>query len=99
VLERWVRTVLRFRVAVLVFWLVVVVAGALWGVMAVGTREPEPLPAESELWSLPNLILTPHSSWATDRMTQRSVEMFRDNLDRYQRGEPLRNVVDLSAGY
>jgi phosphoglycerate dehydrogenase-like enzyme len=61
--------------------------------------ETEPLRAESELWSLPNLILTPHSSWASDRMTQRSVEMFRDNLDRYERGEPLRNVVDLSAGY
>jgi phosphoglycerate dehydrogenase-like enzyme len=61
--------------------------------------EPEPLAAESELWSLPNVILTPHSSWATDRMTLRSVELFRDNLDRYQRGEPLRNVVDLPAGY
>jgi phosphoglycerate dehydrogenase-like enzyme len=61
--------------------------------------ESEPLAAESELWSLPNVILTAHSSWATDRLTLRSVEMFRDNLDRYQRGEPLRNVVDLGAGY
>jgi phosphoglycerate dehydrogenase-like enzyme len=61
--------------------------------------ETEPLAAESELWSLPNVILTPHSSWATDRMTLRAVEVFRDNLDRHQRGEPLRNVVDLPAGY
>jgi phosphoglycerate dehydrogenase-like enzyme len=61
--------------------------------------ETEPLAGESELWSLPNVILTPHSSWATDRMTLRAVAIFRDNLDRYQRGEPLRNVVDLKAGY
>jgi phosphoglycerate dehydrogenase-like enzyme len=60
---------------------------------------PEPLAADSELWTLPNVIITPHSSWATDRLTQRSVEMFLANLERYCRGEPLRNMVDLEAGY
>jgi phosphoglycerate dehydrogenase-like enzyme len=61
--------------------------------------QPEPLPQESELWSLPNVILTPHSSWASDDFLQRAAAIFLDNLDRYRRGEPLRNVVDLSAGY
>jgi phosphoglycerate dehydrogenase-like enzyme len=59
----------------------------------------EPLPPESELWSIPNLILTPHSSWATDRQLERGAEIFLDNFARYQRGEALRSVVDLRAGY
>ena len=61
--------------------------------------DPEPLPAESELWSLPNVILTPHSSWATEHLLERGAEIFLDNLDRYRGGVPLRNVVDLKAGY
>jgi phosphoglycerate dehydrogenase-like enzyme len=61
--------------------------------------EPEPLPASSELWSLPNVILTPHSSWATDHLMDRAAEIFLDNFDRYLRGAPLRNVVDYGEGY
>ena len=61
--------------------------------------DPEPLPAESELWRLPNVIVTPHSSWASGRFNERAAELFLDNLDRYLAGAPLRNVVDLLAGY
>ena len=61
--------------------------------------ETEPLPPESELWSLPNVILTPHSSWATEHLLERGAEIFLDNLDRYRRGATLRNVVDLKQGY
>ena len=61
--------------------------------------DPEPLPAESELWSLPNVILTPHASWATERQLERAAEIFMDNFSRYVRGEALRNLVDLDAGY
>jgi phosphoglycerate dehydrogenase-like enzyme len=61
--------------------------------------DPEPLTSESELWSLPNVILTPHSSWASERQMERAAEIFLDNFDRYRRGAPLRNVVDLRAGY
>jgi phosphoglycerate dehydrogenase-like enzyme len=61
--------------------------------------DPEPLPKESELWGLTNLILTPHSSWATEHQMERAAEMFLDNFERYRRGEPLKNVVDLTAGY
>lgn len=59
----------------------------------------EPLPAESPLYQTPNLIITPHTSWASDRVIERSVELFIDNLRRDRAGEPLRNVVDLEAGY
>ena len=60
---------------------------------------PEPLPAESELWALPNVILTPHTSWATEHLLERAAEIFVDNFTRYRRGEKLRNVVDLAAEY
>ena len=61
--------------------------------------EAEPLPAESELWSLPNLLLTPHSSSSSTEFERRAVELFRDNLERYRAGRPLRNLVDYEAGY
>jgi phosphoglycerate dehydrogenase-like enzyme len=59
----------------------------------------EPLPPDSALYRTPNLLLTPHSSWASDRVADRSIELFADNLRRYLNGEPLHNVVDLQAGY
>jgi phosphoglycerate dehydrogenase-like enzyme len=61
--------------------------------------QTEPLPAESELWSLPNVVLTPHSSWATEHLLERAAEIFVDNFDRYLRGAALRNVVDFQEGY
>lgn len=60
---------------------------------------PEPLPSSSELWSLPNVIVTPHSSWATATFDADGAGMFAENLDRYARGAPLQNVVDLDEGY
>ena len=59
----------------------------------------EPLPSESPLWTLPNLVLTPHSSWASQRVMARAADLFLDNLDRFRAGRPLRNVVDLQEGY
>jgi phosphoglycerate dehydrogenase-like enzyme len=61
--------------------------------------DPEPLPPESELWALPNVILTPHASWATEHLMERAAAIFVDNFDRYLRGQELRNVVDMAAGY
>lgn len=62
------------------------------------TRE-EPLPADSLLWDVPNLLLSPHSAASIDRYFHTLLELFADNLGRHARGEPLRNVVDLAAGY
>jgi phosphoglycerate dehydrogenase-like enzyme len=59
----------------------------------------EPLPTDSPLYRTPNLLLTPHSSWASDRVADRSIDLFVDNLRRYLAREPLHNVVDLQAGY
>lgn len=63
------------------------------------TFRDEPLPATSPFYDLPNVIVTPHTSWSSGRVLDRSVELFCDNLRRYAAGEPLLNVVDPSAGY
>lgn len=59
----------------------------------------EPLPADSPLWGAPNLILTPHHSSSTTELERRAVALFRDNLERFRSGRPLRNLVDFEAGY
>jgi phosphoglycerate dehydrogenase-like enzyme len=59
----------------------------------------EPLPDDSPLYATPNLIITPHTSWSSDRVVDRSIGLFTDNLRRFAGGEPLHNVVDLEAGY
>jgi D-2-hydroxyacid dehydrogenase (NADP+) len=59
----------------------------------------EPLPADSPVYATPNLIVTPHTSWSSDRVVERGIELFEGNLRRYLAGEPLVNVVDLEAGY
>jgi D-2-hydroxyacid dehydrogenase (NADP+) len=53
----------------------------------------EPLPADSPLWVLPNVIITPHSSGTTDVSHRRQVDMFVDNFRRRTTGEPLLNVT------
>jgi phosphoglycerate dehydrogenase-like enzyme len=61
--------------------------------------EQEPLPPESPLWTLPNVIISPHMSGAAADYEERLAEIFADNLGRYARGAPLRNLVDLVRGY
>jgi phosphoglycerate dehydrogenase-like enzyme len=63
------------------------------------TFRDEPLPPASPFYDLPNAIVTPHTSWSSGRVLDRSVELFCDNLRRYATGEPLLNVVDPTAGY
>lgn len=59
----------------------------------------EPLPPESDLWGLENVIMTPHISGGTPRYMERVVGLFCDNLRRYVDGEELVNVVDSERGY
>jgi phosphoglycerate dehydrogenase-like enzyme len=61
--------------------------------------EPEPLPAESPLWRLPNVIITPHVSADTALANELRVGILRENLRRYVAGEPMLSVVDISKGY
>ena len=63
------------------------------------TFRDEPLPPSSPFYDLPNVIVTPHTSWSSGRVVDRSVELFCDNLRRYAAGEPLLNVVDPARGY
>jgi phosphoglycerate dehydrogenase-like enzyme len=60
---------------------------------------PEPLLADDPLWDAPNVIITGHTAGATPRFRQRALELFGENIRRYQSGEPLINVVDIARGY
>jgi phosphoglycerate dehydrogenase-like enzyme len=66
---------------------------------ALDVFETEPLPAASPLWSLPNVLLTPHMSGYTPAYEERLALLFADNLRRYLAGQPLLNRVDPAAGY
>ncbi len=59
----------------------------------------EPLPAESPLWHLPNVIITPHISGNSPAYDARAVELFTENLARYIEGLPLYNLFDPQRGY
>ncbi len=59
----------------------------------------EPLPADSPLWDLPNLLITPHTAALTDKLWERHYSQFSDNLRRYLNGEALLAVVDKHKGY
>ena len=61
----------------------------------------EPLPADSPLWDMPNVIITPHNSGSTALANHRGAQIFLDNMGRFVRGEALRNEVttaDVGAG-
>jgi phosphoglycerate dehydrogenase-like enzyme len=72
--------------------------GRLGGAVLDAFRE-EPLPADSELYGASNVIVTPHTSWSSGRVLDRSIELFCNNLARFAAGEPLVNLVDPNAGY
>ena len=59
----------------------------------------EPLPPESPLWDLPNVIITSHYSGLSPEYDARALEIFLDNLHRYRTGEPMTNVVDKRLVY
>ena len=56
-------------------------------------------PPPEELWQLPNVVITPHTSVGTDFSHAKGLDLFCDNLRRYLKGEPLLNVIDWQRGY
>ena len=73
-------------------------SGHLYGA-GLDVTDPEPLPEDSPLWLLPNVIITPHVAAAGGDSLQRTALIATENLRRYVSGEPLLNLVDMEAGY
>ena len=71
-----------------------VIAGA-----ALDVFEVEPLPADSPLWRMPNVLVSPHRAGDHEEWEADVVALFVENLRRFVAGEPLRNVVDVGLGY
>ena len=61
--------------------------------------DPEPLPSDHALWSMPNVVITPHMSGRSALTRERWNAVYLENLRRFGTGEPLLNVVDKAAGY
>ena len=66
---------------------------------ALDVFEVEPLPENSPLWELENLIISPHCSSVYPEWERNSFDLFLNNLGRWTRGDELINVVDPIRGY
>ena len=69
------------------------------GGAALDVTDPEPLPADSPLWTMNNVIVTPHIAGLSAHYNDRIVDLLRENLRRYLTGEPLLNLVQRELGY
>ncbi len=69
------------------------------GAAALDVFATEPLPAQSPLWEAPNVLITPHVSGFSPRYDARAMALFAENLERFLKGVPLFNRVDVAAGY
>lgn len=72
--------------------------GHLWGA-GVDVTEVEPLPADSPLWSTPNVIITPHVGGQRASRIDDMTDLFCENIRRYRAGDPLINLVDKRLGF
>ncbi len=61
--------------------------------------EKEPLPGDSPLWDLDNVLVSPHTASSVAAENGLITDLFIDNLQRWLAGTPLRNVYDRTAGY
>jgi phosphoglycerate dehydrogenase-like enzyme len=61
--------------------------------------DPEPLPKGHPLWKMDRVIITPHIAGRSDAEGPRYHEIFKENLVRFAKGEPLRHTVDKQKGY
>jgi phosphoglycerate dehydrogenase-like enzyme len=66
---------------------------------ALDVFDEEPLPQDSPLWSVENLLITPHTAGLTEKLWHRHYDLFSDNLRRYLAKQPLQFVVDKQKGY
>jgi phosphoglycerate dehydrogenase-like enzyme len=68
---------------------------------AIDVTDPEPLPEDSPLWKIPNLVISPHvaGGFHLDETVERIVNIALENLENYFSGKILRNIVDFETGY
>jgi len=59
----------------------------------------EPLPPDSGLWALPNVVMTPHTAGASQYRARRNLERFIENLKKFVNNEPLEGIIDKTLGY
>jgi phosphoglycerate dehydrogenase-like enzyme len=69
------------------------------GGAALDVFQEEPLPRRSPLWKLPQVLITPHTAFLTEKVWERHYAAFAGNLNRYLAGQPLEDVVDKGRGY
>lgn len=69
------------------------------GMIALDVFETEPLPKDSPLWNLPNIIISSHNSWVDEHIPEVRFELLLRNLLRYQAGERLDNIINFERGY
>lgn len=94
----WLVNVTRGEVMVEADLVAALVSGQLAGA-ALDVAPREPLPADSPLWSLPNVVMTPHTAGASQFRAARNLDRFVGNLERFRRGEPLEGLIDKRTGY
>ncbi len=94
----WLINVARGRIIVERALLRALREGTIGGAVLDAFRE-EPLQPDSAYYGMPNVIVTPNTSWSSSRAMTATVELFAENLRRYAGGEPLLNTVDAGAGY
>ena len=66
---------------------------------ALDVLEKEPLPADSPLWDMENVLITPHTGSVTPRLWERQYALISENVRRFLAGGPLLGVVNKSKGY
>ena len=59
----------------------------------------EPLPADSPLWSMPNVVMSPHTAGASQFRAERNMNRFISNLERMIKDEPLEGLINKTLGY
>jgi phosphoglycerate dehydrogenase-like enzyme len=69
------------------------------GGAALDVFDQEPLPPDSPLWEIENLLITPHTAGMTAKLWERHYTLFSQNLRCYLNGQPLLGLVDKKAGY
>ncbi len=94
----WLVNVTRGEVMVEDALVTALESGKLRGA-ALDVAPREPLPAESRLWSLPNVVMTPHTAGASQYRARRNIDRFVRNIPRFKAGARLEGLIDKRAGY